>query len=66
LAFGVPKDTLEELKQYTEEQRLIEVLKYWLRNHCGRPTWQEVEKVQERVNTNMQTNTKQGKSIERG
>lgn len=53
LAFGVPEDCLEELKQYTEEQCLIEVLKYWLRNHYGRPTWQEVEKVQEKVETYM-------------
>ena len=57
----MPEDCLEELKQYTEEQCLIEVLKYWLRNHYGRPTWQEVEKVQEKVKTYMQKNANQGK-----
>lgn len=64
LAFGVPEDCLEELKQYTEEQCLIEVLKYWLRNHYGQPTWQEVEKVEEKVKTYIQKNAKQGKFME--
>ena len=61
LSFGVPKDYLEELKGYPEKECLIEVLKYWLRNHRGQPTWQEIDEVQEKVKTYMQTiNTKTG------
>lgn len=49
LAFRVPEYYLEELKEYSEKECLTEVLKYWLRNHNGQPTWQEIDEVQERV-----------------
>lgn len=49
LAFGVPKDILEELESYPREQRLVEVLDYWLRHYHGQPTWQEVVVAQEKV-----------------
>lgn len=44
LALGVPKQFLEELiqRQYTQNEYLVEVLDYWLRNHHGLPTFEEV------------------------
>ena len=42
LAIGVPKEILEQLKDYTKEDRLVELLDYWLKHHPGQPTWQEV------------------------
>ena len=47
---GVPEKFLEQLKDcYPENQSLIEVLDYWLRNHPGQPTWQEINDAQEKV-----------------
>ena len=41
MAIRVPKDILEKLKGCDEEQCMIEVADYWLRNHPG-STWNEV------------------------
>ena len=62
LAFGVPVDYLKDLNEYSEKECLTEVLKYWLRNHNGQPTWKEIDEVQERFKTySMQTtDTKTG------
>ena len=49
LAVGLPRNILEELKSYPREQRLVEVLDYWLRHYPGQPTWQEVVIAQEKV-----------------
>ena len=43
-ALGVPKDILEELSDYLDEDALVEILDYWLRN-CHQPSWQEVANV---------------------
>ena len=41
LSIGVPQDFLEKLKEYPENDRLVEVLDYWLRHH-SQPTWKEI------------------------
>jgi hypothetical protein len=42
IAIGVPRDVLEMLKGYDEEQCMIELADYWLRNHPAKPTWSEI------------------------
>ena len=46
LALGVPKEILEQLTNYSEEDCIVELLDYWLRHHPGQPTWQEVADAQ--------------------
>ena len=59
LAIGVPKQILNQLEDYTDEECLVEVLDYWLRHHPGKPTWQEVMEAKRKAlatcNTNFQT-----------
>ena len=42
LAIGTPEDIMEQLKDYSEMDGLVEILDYWLRHHPGQPTWREV------------------------
>ena len=42
MAIGVPTDVLETLKGYDEEECMIELADYWLRNHPAKPTWSEI------------------------
>ena len=44
-------DVLEEFNLYSEEDCLVEVLDYWLKNHPGKPTWQEITDAQREINT---------------
>ena len=55
-ALQVPKEILDQLKEYSEDSRLMELLDYWLKNHQGRPTWQEVTEAQRRIEFYQQTN----------
>ena len=41
---GVPQDLLEQYSSYPADERLIEVLNYWLNNNQN-PTWRGVAKV---------------------
>ena len=56
LAIGVPKEILNQLKHYSDEECLIEVLNYWLRHHPGKPTWQEIVDAKMRVNSGITVN----------
>ena len=49
LAIGVPKQILNQLKHYSDEECLVEVLDYWLKHHPGKPTWQEVVEAKNRI-----------------
>ena len=43
LALGIPVDIMEQLKDYSDKDALVEILDYWLKNHSsGQPTWQDV------------------------
>jgi hypothetical protein len=44
LALGVPQNILEELNDYLDEDALVEILDYWLKNchPSHQPSWQEV------------------------
>lgn len=45
LAIGIPHAILEQLKDYSDKDALVEVLDYWLKNHLsrsGQPSWQDV------------------------
>ena len=42
LELRVPKDILDQLNSYSDEDCIVEILDYWLRHHPGNPTWQEV------------------------
>ena len=46
VSLGVPSNVLEKFvkdsEKYSEEKALIEVLKYWLKNHPTEPTWRDV------------------------
>lgn len=51
LALEIPRAILDQLKaqDYSEEDRLIETLDYWLRHHHSQPTWEEVIKAKKKV-----------------
>ena len=49
LVLGVPKELLEKFKGYPEEECMIEVCDYWLRNHPDQPTWKEVTDAVESI-----------------
>lgn len=49
LAIGVPKEILNQLQDYSEEDCLTEVLDYWLQHHYSQPTWAEVMNAQKKV-----------------
>ena len=45
LVIGIPDAILEQLKDYSDKDALVEVLDYWLKNHSfrsGQPSWQDV------------------------
>ena len=52
LALGVPKEMLNQLKDYSDEECLVEVLDYWLKHHQTSPTWKEVMEAKMRVTMN--------------
>ena len=39
LELGVPVKLLESLKRHPENECMVEVVDYWLRNHANKPTW---------------------------
>ena len=43
LELGVPVKLLESLKRYPQNECMVEVVDYWLRNHPNKPTWSELE-----------------------
>jgi hypothetical protein len=43
-AIGMPGDLLDQYSSFPADERLIEVLNYWLNNHQN-PTWRDVAKV---------------------
>ena len=51
LSLGIPMDVLEGFNLYSEEDCLVEVLDYWLKNHPSKPTWQEITDAQRKINT---------------
>ena len=56
LGIGVPKQILNQLEDYTDEECLVEVLDYWLRHHPGKPTWQEVTEAKRKALASCNTN----------
>jgi hypothetical protein len=41
-ALGIEKNILDKYVSYPSDQNIIEVCDYWLRNHTGQPSWNEV------------------------
>ena len=41
-ALGIEKSILDKYLSYLPDQNIIEVCDYWLRNHTGQPSWNEV------------------------
>lgn len=48
-ALGVPKKILDQLTDYSEEDCLVELLDYWLKNHPQQPTWKEITDAQNKI-----------------
>ena len=44
VAVGIPVETLEQYSSYPADERLMDVLDYWLKN-SETPTWRDVAKV---------------------
>ena len=42
LSLGVPADIVEQLKDYSDKDALVEILDYWLKHHSHQPTWKDV------------------------
>ena len=49
LELGVPKDILDQLNNYSDEDRTVEILDYWMRHHPGEPMWQEVAEAKKQA-----------------
>ena len=45
MELGVPVDFLEALIGHPEDECMVELLDLWLRDHPGKPTWEEIEQV---------------------
>lgn len=41
-ALGIPTEFLDSLKSYPDQDCMVEMLDYWLRNHPDQPTWKEI------------------------
>ena len=41
-AIGIPMEFLDSLKGYPDQECIVEMLDYWLRNHPDQPTWKEI------------------------
>ena len=46
---GVPKDIVDQLNSYSDEDRTVEILDYWMKHHPGEPTWQEVAEAKKQA-----------------
>ena len=44
-------DVLEGFNLYSEDDCLVEVLDHWLKNHPGKPTWQQITDAQRKIKT---------------
>jgi hypothetical protein len=43
-AIGVPEELLDQYSSYPADERLIEILNYWLNDHQN-PTWRDIARV---------------------
>lgn len=59
VAIGITKDVLDQLSG-EDKQCLTQVLKYWLKNHQGQPTWQEVKDAQQRIKMKPELTSNEG------
>ena len=48
-AIGVSETMMNDLSNYGSEERMVELLDYWLRNQPNKPSWREVAKVLEEI-----------------
>ena len=46
---GIPQGVLNSLENYSERERLVELLDYWLKHHHSKPTWKEVNEAQRKA-----------------
>ena len=42
IALGIPLVFLRKLEGYPNEDCMVEIIDYWLRNHPDQPTWKEI------------------------
>ena len=42
LAIGINKETMDVYSSHPDEECLVEVVDYWLRNHTSKPSWKEI------------------------
>jgi hypothetical protein len=49
VAIGVPRRVLNQIENYSEESRLAEALRCWLKHHPGQPSWKEITDAQRKI-----------------
>jgi hypothetical protein len=49
VAIKIPMPFLNQLIDQPEENRLVELLDYWLRHHPDQPTWQEILDARDKI-----------------
>ena len=49
IAVGTPKELLDQLMSYPEEECMVEIVDYWLRHHPGQLTWVEVSRALRKI-----------------
>ena len=62
LAIGITRDFLDQLSG-EDKQCLIQVLEYWLKNHQGKPTWEEVTKAKQKIKLKPELTSNEGIAI---
>ena len=49
MAIGIPLAFLKKLEGYPNEDCILEIVDYWLRNHPDQPTWKEIADAIEEI-----------------
>ena len=49
LALGVDKDVLNKFSACPQEESIVELADYWLRNSPTKPTWRDVAKALKKI-----------------
>ena len=46
---GLSQEVIKDLSNCGPDERMVEMLDYWLRNHPSKPTWREVAQILEEL-----------------
>lgn len=53
LAVGIGKEILDKYSDCTQEEGIVEVMDYWLRNHPNQLTWKDVAEALKKIDLHL-------------